>query len=111
MNRYIVSTLLFILSLSGWISGAVFYYQAIENDRYLMDERLDTSFNIISQMLQRNNNDEDVLNQVNISISKGWSAHTGSLTTLCENDKHRLLSIINESNVDKVCALVPKGDY
>lgn len=111
MNRYIVSALLLTLSLSGWITGAVFYYQALENDRYLMDERLDTSFNIISQMLQKNNNDEDVLNQINISISKGWSAHTGALTTLCENDKRRLLRIITESNVDKVCALVPKGDY
>lgn len=111
MNRYIVSALLLTLSLSGWITGAVFYYQSLENERYLMDERLDTSFNIISQLLQRKNNDEDVLNQITISISKGSTAQTGSLTTLCENDKRRLLSIMTESNIDKVCALVPKGDY
>lgn len=110
-KQSIISIFLLLLSFSGWITGSIFYHLARENDRFLMEKRLDTPFNIISQMLQRNNSDDEVLNQINISISKGWSAHTGPLTMLCEGDRYRLLSIITESNADQVCNMVPKGNY
>jgi hypothetical protein len=73
MAKGIITTLLLILSLSGWISGTFFYFQAKENDKFLMEKSLDNSLNIISQMLQRNNNDDGVIEQINLSINKGWT--------------------------------------
>ncbi|MBY3787845.1 hypothetical protein HPQ32_05250 [Photobacterium carnosum] len=111
MAKGIITTLLLILSLSGWISGTFFYFQAKENDKFLMEKSLDNSLNIISQMLQRNNNDDGVIEQINLSINKGWTAHTGPLTTLCENDQDRLLTIVTKINAEQICDLVPKGKY
>lgn len=107
MNRVFVSILLLALSLSGWITGGILYYLAMENDRLLLYKRLDTAFNITDQMLNKSNNSEAILNEIKIRISSGATAQTGSLKTLCKSDDGaRLETIMSKEDVKKVCTLI-----
>ncbi len=109
MNKKITISLLSILTLSGWITTAVQIYLASENKALLLDKILDNPFNLVSLQLQIERDIKDPVEIIQFWVKNGWTAETGSLLTICNNNKDKLSSILSSDQINEACRLVNTG--
>ncbi|PSU74846.1 hypothetical protein [Photobacterium phosphoreum] len=105
MNK-LMSVFLVLLALSGWITGGVFIYGATMNHNYATKMAEANAFNIIEQSLHNTDSEAAVLAKVMLWKQEGWTAQTGSITTLCQSDRQQLRHWVTANNISKICKLV-----
>ncbi|CEO41733.1 hypothetical protein C0W35_06045 [Photobacterium kishitanii] len=109
MNKKIIILLLLMLALSGWITTAVQIYLVSENKALLLDKILDNPFNLVSLQLQVERDIKDPVEIIKFWVKNGWTAETGSLLTICNNNKEKLSSILSNAQINDACRLVNTG--
>ncbi|MUK90874.1 hypothetical protein GNP80_00195 [Aliivibrio fischeri] len=102
---------LFLFGMAGWIVALLLVLKLSSvNDFERLEAHVKTkaaenAFNIVSQALQDKKTDEDIVKQMEVWFKDGWTAQTGSVTTICDNDRSLFLNIMNEETISTVCRL------
>lgn len=109
MNKKITISLLLILALSGWVTSAIQVYLSNENKALLLDKILDNPFNLVYLQLQVKRDIKDPVEMIQFWVKNGWTAETGSLLTICNNNKEKLSSILSNDQINEACRLVSEG--
>lgn len=102
MNK-LMSVFLVLLALSGWITGGIFMYGVKMNQENVTKMAGENAFNIIDQSLHHANSEAAILAKIKQWKQDGWTAQTGSITTLCQNDPQRFSHWVTVKNISKIC--------
>lgn len=102
-----------LISISGWLFAAYLMFTHLSNDRdFINDKITENAYNIVSQSLQDTKTDPEIVAQVQDWFAqvqdwfaKGWTAQTGSVTTICDNDRDKLKQILSDSAIVTICRL------
>jgi hypothetical protein len=106
MDRKVTVFCVLILVFSGWITSAVQIYLADVNNKLLLNNSLDNPFNLVRLQLNIERDKYSPLDLIKLWLENGWTAETGSLRTICFNDRSRLSSILTENEISIACSLV-----
>ncbi|MFV8458768.1 hypothetical protein ACNO5M_27205 [Vibrio owensii] len=99
-------TYLFLLSFSGWIfSGYLLYNYMAEQRQHLESMGTENAYNIVTQALQEDKSQKEIVATMEEWFEKEWTAQTGSVTTLCEFGRDKLKRILTEDGVTTICRL------
>ncbi|MUK51212.1 hypothetical protein, partial [Aliivibrio fischeri] len=77
-----ISKFLFILGMAGWVVSLVLIFKLnIANEvedlkKHIQVKTAENAFNIVSQALQDKKTDEEIIKQMEIWFSTGWTAQT-----------------------------------
>ncbi|PSU88964.1 hypothetical protein [Photobacterium kishitanii] len=100
-------TLLFsFIAVTGWLFA--FYIMLIEvrTERdYIKEKVSENAFNIVSQALQNKKDEKEIIAQMESWFSKGWTAQTGSVTTICNNNRDAFKEIMSDDTIKIICRL------
>ncbi|SUP42530.1 Uncharacterised protein [Vibrio owensii] len=101
-----LTVLVVILSFSGWITSAYLYIETTKQTQYMAEAKLINAYNILSGALGSASSESELHNIINDWRVKGWSAQTGSLTTICDNNAALLVNlnpVIDEPVSEHIC--------
>lgn len=94
------------VSVMGWIFASFLMLTEIRSDReYIKVKVSENAFNIVSQALQDKKSDEEIIKQMEVWFSKEWTAQTGSVTTICDNNRDAFKKIMSDSAITTICRL------
>lgn len=102
MNK-LMTVLLILLALSGWISSGVFIYLSKINHDYAIKMTGENAFNIIEQSLKKSHSEDVILTKIKLWKQDGWTAQIGSIITLCQTDRQRFRQWVSADNLLKIC--------
>ncbi|PSW63397.1 hypothetical protein C0W54_01950 [Photobacterium kishitanii] len=95
-----------LISISGWIFAAYLMFMHLHNDRTLINDKItENAYNIVSQSLQDKKTDQEIVAQMQLWFADGWTAQTGSVTTICDNDRSKFKQILSDSSITTICRL------
>ncbi len=95
-----------LISISGWIFASYIMLCEVRTEReYIKVMVSENAFNIVSQALQDKKTDKDIINQMELWFSKGWTAQTGSVTTICNNNRDAFKKIMSDDSITTICRL------
>ena len=95
-----------LISISGWLFAAYLMFTHLNNDRSFINDKItENAYNIVSQSLQDKKTDPEIIVQIQEWFAKGWTAQTGSVTTICDNDRDKLKRILSDSAIVTICRL------
>lgn len=95
-----------LISVSGWLFAAYLMFMHLNSDRHFINDKItENAYNIVSQSLQDQKTDPEIVAQVQGWFAKGWTAQTGSVTTICDNDREKFKQILSDSAIVTICRL------
>lgn len=95
-----------VISLSGWLVSSLLIVLDNRNEKQYINEKIsENAFNIVHQALQDKKNDAEIVAQMQEWFDKGWTAQTGSITTICDNDRAKFNKILSNDSIAIVCRL------
>ena len=106
-----MSKFLFILGIAGWVMSLVLIFklntvnEIDDLKEHIQVKTAENAFNIVSQALQDKKTDEEIIKQMEIWFSTGWTAQTGSVTTICDNNRNAFRKIMKDDTIAIVCRL------
>ena len=78
----------------------------LNNDRDFINDKITVNaYNIVSQSLQNKKSDQEIIEQIQFWFANDWTAQTGSVTTICDNDRDKLKQILSDSAIVTICRL------
>ncbi len=95
-----------LISISGWLFAAYLIFIHLNNDRDFINDKITVNaYNIVSQSLQNKKSDQEIIEQIQFWFANDWTAQTGSVTTICDNDRDKLKQILSDSAIVTICRL------
>lgn len=101
-------TFLLLSGVSGWVIALIlvfFSYGRMDVDTLIKTKISENAFNIVSQSLQGKDSDKEIVSQMKEWFDKGWTAQTGSVQTICDNDRNLFKKIMTEETISTICRL------
>ncbi|SMY32217.1 hypothetical protein [Photobacterium andalusiense] len=94
------------ISVSGWLFAAYLMFMHLDSDRDFINDKITVNaYNIVSQSLQDKKSDQEIIEQIQFWFKNGWTAQTGSVTTICNNDRKKFKQILSDSAIVTICRL------
>jgi hypothetical protein len=95
-----------IISLTGWMLSSFLIISNHNEEKMFIKEKItENAFNIVHQSLQDKKNDDEIVAQMQDWFDKGWTAQTGSIITICDNNRDRFKKILSDNAISTVCRL------
>ncbi|KAE8177309.1 hypothetical protein [Photobacterium carnosum] len=95
-----------LISITGWLFASFIMHTEIKTDHeYIKVKISENAFNIVSQALQDQKTDKEIIQQMEIWFDKGWTAQTGSVTTICNNNRAAFKQIMSDNTITTICRL------
>ncbi|PTB34037.1 hypothetical protein [Photobacterium phosphoreum] len=94
------------ISVTGWLFAAYLMFMHLDSDRAFINDKITVNaYNIVSQSLQDKKSDQEIIEQIQFWFKNGWTAQTGSVTTICNNDRQKFKKILSDSAIVTICRL------
>lgn len=95
-----------LISILGWLFASYLMVTHLSNDRDFINDKITVNaYNIVSQSLQDKESDHEIIKQIQFWFTNDWTAQTGSVTTICNNDRDKLKQILSDSAIVTICRL------